>query len=494
VLRPGLLLAEKFRIDRALGEGGMGVVYAATDVRLGRPVAVKVIRQGRARRPESRARFAREARVMASLRSRHAVTVYDVGELDDGNPYLVQELVEGESLAERQRRDPLDDSAACAAVADACAALAEAHAAGIVHRDVKPENLLLTVDTDGGAIVKVADFGLALEDDDERLTRTGALVGTARYMAPEQVEAARATDKTDVWALGVVLYELLARRAPFEGATPADLLANIATAEAIPIRIFRSDLPAALADAIDASLKRAGDARPSAAELRARLLPFAAAPRVVPPTPKAAARASERRPRRSPARTLALVAGAALFVGVGGAAATAFFTRSTPKRPEPPPIVRATAAPPDEDASTSADASTIGDAEADARSPGGDGGARSTAAPSALRPGRCECRDFGRLCQQRGAPACDCECTDCDHRFTLHPTEAAALAKVGASAYPVHGWTGPAYEQGQACTGYGALDCSYPCRESGGYDAIHHAPCAGYHETGDYRRGRWYCE
>jgi len=325
-------------------------------------------------------------------------------------------------------------------------------------------------------------------------------------MAPEQVEAARATDKTDVWALGVVLYELLARRAPFEGATPADLLANVASTRPIPIRIHRADLPAPLADAVDACLQREGDARPSAAELRERLLPFTAAPRVVaPPAKVATTHAPERRRARSSARTLALVAGATLFVGVGAATGAAFFTRSTPKPPEPPPLVLATAAPADEDASTGTDASTGGEADAGARSPGGDGGAWPTGAPSALRPGRCECRDYGRLCQRRGAAACDCQCADCEHTFTLHPTEAAALAKVGEIPYPVHGWVGPSFAPGQTCIGYfaykpglaerhrGVLDCSYPCTERG-YDAVHGAPCAGYHEGGDYRRGRWHCE
>ena len=271
------LLAGRYELGRVLGTGGTARVHAAHDLVLDRPVAVKVLADHLVD-PAARQRFVREARTTARFVHPHAVSMYDAGEAD-GSLYLVMELVVGRSLADRLTTDgplPIPDALAVAdCVLDA---LGAAHAAGIVHRDVKPGNVLLGAD---GA-VKLADFGIAkrLDELGPDLTLTGQFVGTPRYLAPEQVVGGPATPATDLYATGVVLYEMLAGAPPFDAGTP------LATAIAhrddpVPdVRAARPEVPAALAATLARAMaKRPEDRFPTAAAMRQSLTdPPAGAP------------------------------------------------------------------------------------------------------------------------------------------------------------------------------------------------------------------------
>src|SRR5690349_6782231 len=213
---PGLELYEK------LGQGGMGVVYRARDVRLDRPRAVKVIRRGPFGDDEARDRFGRAARAVARLDHAGVVRIYALGEHED-TLYICMELLEGGSLQGRLRQGPLEVRAAADLVRQLALAVQHAHDNRVLHRDLKPGNVLLTAD---GA-PKVTDFGLAkLLDADDGLTHTGAVLGTPAYMAPEQAEGRSRdiTERTDVWALGAILYECLTGRPPFRAETRSETL------------------------------------------------------------------------------------------------------------------------------------------------------------------------------------------------------------------------------------------------------------------------------
>jgi serine/threonine protein kinase len=203
-----------YRVDGLIGRGGMGSVYRATQVSLGRPVALKVLPADLSDEPQFRRRFDREAEVLGSLSHPNVVSVYDRGSVDE-RPYLVMELVEGDSLRDLMRRGPVPARHACRIVAALCDALDYAHAKGVVHRDIKPENVLVT----RTGIVKVADFGLSRvfdgTDAGTRLTVTNLQLGTYEYMAPEQRErAADADERSDIYAAAVVLYEMLTGELP----------------------------------------------------------------------------------------------------------------------------------------------------------------------------------------------------------------------------------------------------------------------------------------
>jgi serine/threonine protein kinase len=213
-----------YRVGTLLGEGGMGQVYRATDTRLGREVAVKILPADIADNPGRRARFLREARVLAGLTHPNVLTIYDVG---DG--YIVTELLEGKSL----REGSLSQRKAIEVISDTADGLAAAHALGIIHRDVKPENILVTND----GRTKLLDFGIAKCDDSvgtwsgttTTLTESGLLIGTICYMSPEQVRGQGVDHRSDIFSLGLVLYEALAGRRAFAGASPAETMAAIAT-------------------------------------------------------------------------------------------------------------------------------------------------------------------------------------------------------------------------------------------------------------------------
>ncbi|MEQ4498354.1 serine/threonine-protein kinase, partial [Nocardioides kribbensis] len=215
--------AGRYRLDARIATGGMGAVWRATDTTLGRTVAVKLLKSEYADDPSFRSRFETEARHAASLHHPHIAAVYDFGEAQsaDGSgvprPYLVMELVEGQPLSALLRPgQPMDPDVARDLVAQAADGLAAAHAAGIVHRDVKPANLLVTADRQ----VKITDFGIARAAQSVGLTQTGQVMGTPQYLSPEQARGTTATGVSDVYSLGVVAFECLAGRRPFQGDTP----------------------------------------------------------------------------------------------------------------------------------------------------------------------------------------------------------------------------------------------------------------------------------
>src|SRR5512140_3402737 len=193
MIEVGEIVGGKFRIERILGQGGMGVVAIATHLQLDQQVALKVLHDAIVDDAESVERFLREARASARLRSEHVCKVSDVGQLDSGAPYIVMELLEGSDLQGVIAQDPLPIATAALYVTQACVAIAEAHALGIVHRDLKPANLFLTKRLDGTPLVKVLDFGIAKAPtaSEFKITRTSTIMGSPGYMSPEQLRSAR---------------------------------------------------------------------------------------------------------------------------------------------------------------------------------------------------------------------------------------------------------------------------------------------------------------
>src|SRR5215468_7649354 len=259
-----------YRVDALLGRGGMGEVFRAFDTRLGRPVAVKLMASG-GERSSAVQRFLREARAASALNHPNIVTIHDVGETDDGQHYIVQEFIEGRTL-----RSLLRDAMAPATVIDigrqVARALSAAHAEGIVHRDVKPENIMVRAD----GYVKVLDFGLARIDHSnvsEEVTRAsldtavGTVIGTTFYLSPEGVQALVAGPPADVFALGIVLYELLAGRRPFMASTNIGVLAAILSEEPVPLSRVNPAIPVVLDELVQRMLAKHPEHRPTAAEV-----------------------------------------------------------------------------------------------------------------------------------------------------------------------------------------------------------------------------------
>jgi len=256
----GSLVLNRFLIERRLGSGGFGTVYEAWDGRLERPVAVKAIESAGGR---GSSRVLREAQAAARLNHPGIVTLYEMGE-EDGNALLVTELVEGDTLAELNRDCALSDREIGEIGADLCEALAHAHSRAVVHRDIKPQNVLVT--EDGEPRAKLMDFGVARLTDGAALTAPGDVVGTLAYMAPEQAEGHTAGPEADVYSLALMLYECWSGENPARHATPA------ATARAIgarlrPLRRRRPDLPRELCETVDACLQTRPGRRPSLEEL-----------------------------------------------------------------------------------------------------------------------------------------------------------------------------------------------------------------------------------
>ncbi|HEX3771570.1 MAG TPA: serine/threonine-protein kinase [Polyangiaceae bacterium] len=281
-VREGELLAGKYRVERVLGVGGMGVVVAARHEELGQLVAIKFVREDALGNEEAIERFLRESRAAARLRSEHVARVIDVGRLENGAPFMVMEFLEGFDLAEVLTRDgALTVEVAAALMLQVCEAVGEAHAAGIIHRDLKPENLFLTSTVGGTPKMKVLDFGVSksqgLTQGEGGLTRTRAILGSPLYMAPEQMRSSRDVDvRIDVWALGVVLFELLTLRSPFEADTMPELCLKVVNEPPLSIRELRPDLPQGVTAIVDRCLEKDREKRfASAMELAAALRPFA---------------------------------------------------------------------------------------------------------------------------------------------------------------------------------------------------------------------------
>jgi len=247
-VQQGTVLAGKYRVERVLGQGGMGVVVAATHLQLDKRVALKFLRPEVLHDSLLVARFANEARAAGKIQSEHVAKVLDVGALDDGAPYMVMAYLEGRDLAEHVRqRGALPGQEAIEYVLQACEALAEAHVAGIIHRDLKPANLFLTSRADGSPCIKVLDFGISKAGPagpEQGLTQTSAMMGSPNYMAPEQLKSARHVDaRTDIWALGVTLQELLTGEVSFRAETVAELYVSILQSQPKPLRVLRPEAP-----------------------------------------------------------------------------------------------------------------------------------------------------------------------------------------------------------------------------------------------------------
>ena len=281
---PGQILAGKYRIERVLGEGGMGVVVEAHDTSLERRVAIKFLLPDFVKHVEAKERFLREARAAVKIQSEHVARVIDVSTLEGGAPYMVMEFLEGSDLSRViETAGPLSVEDSALYVIQACEALAEAHANGIIHRDLKPANLFLAQQAGGSRKIKVLDFGISktLNSADAKasgsLTRTSSMMGSPLYMSPEQMKSARDVDlRTDIWALGVILYETLTGNPPFLGNSIPEISAKILLEDPRPVCEARPNVPKLLSDVTARALQKQPDKRfANVGELAVALLPFA---------------------------------------------------------------------------------------------------------------------------------------------------------------------------------------------------------------------------
>jgi len=278
----GDVIEEKFRVERILGSGGMGIVVAARHAELDELVAIKLMHPAELANAQAIARFSREAKAAAKLRSEHIARVFDAGKTEQGVPYMVLEYLEGCDLNDlAKERGCLPVQEAALYVMQATEALVVAHAAGIIHRDLKPANLYLTKRSDGSPCIKVLDFGISKRVIDGRapsgFTRTTDVMGSPQYMSPEQMRSTRDVDaRTDIWALGAILYKLLSGEAPFAARSLADVYQGILEREPKRLGIVRPDVPLELESLVRRCLRKNPDDRfASAAELSAALAPFA---------------------------------------------------------------------------------------------------------------------------------------------------------------------------------------------------------------------------
>jgi eukaryotic-like serine/threonine-protein kinase len=290
VTRIGELVGAKYRIVRMIAEGGMGVVYEAQHTVVRRRFAVKFLRPDLAERRDILNRFQREAEAAGALESEHVAAAVDFGIVPDGTPYIVMEYLVGESLATLlEREGRLSVARAADLVSQAGRGIQVAHASGIIHRDLKPQNLFVCRRQDGTDLLKILDFGVAkLQAIDEMnaSTRTGTVLGTVAYMSPEQARGDKIVDqRSDVYALGAILYELVSQKKPHPGESHNAVLHHIATHPAVPLESVQPGLPAGFIEIVARALSSSAEARPQSAEaFDLALAPFAE--RAVWPAPK----------------------------------------------------------------------------------------------------------------------------------------------------------------------------------------------------------------
>lgn len=268
-LGPGAVVAGRYRLDRLLGRGGMGQVWAVTHEVTLRPAALKFLNAPLHLRADRRRRFFREARAASAVQHPNVVQIHDFFELEDGTPVMVMDLLEGETLGARLKREgslPLADVVDL--LLPVVSAVGTAHALGIVHRDLKPDNVFVAI-SGGTTRVCVLDFGIAkltassVEDSEGALTGTGAVLGTPRYMAPEQTLGDGSTDhRADIWSIGVMLYEALAGSRPIEGQNLCRILQRLLSEGITPLRVLEPDLPEDVLHLVDRMLTRDPDGRP----------------------------------------------------------------------------------------------------------------------------------------------------------------------------------------------------------------------------------------
>jgi serine/threonine-protein kinase len=282
-VQPGDVLADKYRVERVLGQGGMGVVVLAEHIELRERVAIKFLLDSPGENAELAERFIREARAAVRIKSEHVVRVIDVGRLPTGAPYMVMEYLEGEDLSQRllAGRVPIED--AVDYVIQCCEAMHVAHRSGIVHRDLKPANLFLTQRPDGSALVKVLDFGISKVKSTDAaqlsLTHTQTMMGSPLYMSPEQMRSSKdVSPAADIWSLGVILHELISGDVPFTGATFPEVLVQVMSEPPPKLRLLRPEVPAELEAVVLRCLeKHPADRYSSVATLAVALTPFASA-------------------------------------------------------------------------------------------------------------------------------------------------------------------------------------------------------------------------
>jgi serine/threonine-protein kinase len=368
-VREGDVLAGKYRIDRILGAGGMGVVVAAHHVHLDERVAIKFLLPEMLSSGEAVARFSREARAAVKIKNEHVARVADVGTLENGAPYMVMEFLEGSDLgAWLRQRGALSIEQAADFVLQACEAIAEAHTLGIIHRDLKPPNLFVTRRPDGSLSVKVLDFGISKvrgqssSVPDVSITKTSAIMGSPLYMSPEQMQSSKDVDvRADIWALGVILYELVTGEAPFLAETMQEVVAKILSVRPPPMSSKRSDVPPGFEAVVLKCLEKDRTRRyESVGLLAVDLLPFAprrsrvsverisgvmrssglsatglATPPSSDPSEQVGTQGAWGQTNASGGRTTMTLAGIALFAVAGGGAFLAFRERTLPVTTEP---------------------------------------------------------------------------------------------------------------------------------------------------------------
>jgi serine/threonine protein kinase len=266
----GSLIAGRYRLERSLGEGGMGVVWAATHVVTRRSVAMKFLRQSLQNKDEVRQRFLREAQAASALRHTNVVEVIDVFDLEDHSPAMVMELLDGETLGEKLVRDErLSTEETAAIMLPVISAVGSAHSLGIVHRDLKPDNIFLAR-SGGGVVVKVLDFGIAKLSAEHyaafggsaMVTEAGSMLGTPCYMAPEQITNVGVDHRADIWSLGVILYECLSGTRPIEGHNTGEVIARLMNEAIAPLERVAPELPHDLAAVVQRALSRDMKRRP----------------------------------------------------------------------------------------------------------------------------------------------------------------------------------------------------------------------------------------